>query len=94
MQVFEGERPFACDNHMLGMFQLPNIKRGPAGSANIMVTMRVGKDGVLHATAYDEDTGEEQHSLWERLFPSWSAAVQTSLLRWAQGVSLSRMLGC
>ena len=44
---------------MLGMFQLPNIRWGPAGSANIMVTMRVDSDGVLHTSAYDQDTGEK-----------------------------------
>ena len=60
LQVFEGEHLYVCDNHPLGTFQLPNIAPGPAGSANILVTMRVGEDGVLQATAFDEDSGGVQ----------------------------------
>lgn len=65
--MFEGEKPFACENEMLGMFQLPNIRQGPAGSANIMVTLHVGEDGILHATAYDEDTGEQGFCFFSHL---------------------------
>lgn len=55
--MFEGEHSYACDNHQLGKFQLPNIAYGPAGAANIMVTMRVGEDGVLHVAALDQNSG-------------------------------------
>ena len=48
---------YACDNHQLGKFQLPNIALGPAGAASILVTMRVGEDGVLHVTAVDQQSG-------------------------------------
>jgi molecular chaperone DnaK len=74
--VFEGEKPFACENKMLGMFQLPNIRQGPAGSANIMVTLHVAEDGILHATAYDEDTGEQFSCFFQPAPTMWPPGVQ------------------
>src|SRR5699024_3712153 len=35
VQVFEGERPLAKDNHLLGKFQLTGIPRGPRGRPQI-----------------------------------------------------------
>ena len=46
---------------MLGNFQLPNIACGPAGSANIMVDMRIGENGVLETIAVDQHSGVAQH---------------------------------
>lgn len=60
---------YVCENHPLGTFQLPNIAPGPAGSASVLVTMRVGEDGVLQVTAADQLSGESQCRRLRRQLP-------------------------
>jgi molecular chaperone DnaK len=58
--VFQGERPMARDNKMLGNFRLDGIKPAPRGMPKIEVSFDINADGILNVTARDEGTGKEQ----------------------------------
>eukprot|EP00668_Euglena_longa_P001522 GGOE01001804.1.p1 GENE.GGOE01001804.1~~GGOE01001804.1.p1 ORF type:complete len:856 (-),score=279.29 GGOE01001804.1:377-2911(-) len=56
VEVYEGERPRASANHLLGTFELDGIKEAPAGEASILVTFNVDANGVLNVTAEDSSS--------------------------------------
>nr|WMV69918.1 heat shock 70 kDa protein [Euglena gracilis]BDX17134.1 heat shock 70 kDa protein family A 3 [Euglena gracilis] len=56
VEVYEGERPRASANHLLGTFELDGIQKAPAGEASIMVTFNVDANGVLNVTAEDSSS--------------------------------------
>jgi heat shock protein 5 len=57
IQVYQGERPMAKDNYLLGKFDLTGIKPAPRGVPQIEVTFNIDTDGILHVTASDVSTG-------------------------------------
>lgn len=59
IQVFEGERKFTRDNHLLGKFDLDGIPPAPRGVPKIEVTFEVSADGILEVTAVETGTGKE-----------------------------------
>jgi L1 cell adhesion molecule like protein len=59
IQVYEGERKFTKDNHMLGKFDLTGIPPAPRGTPKIEVTFEVSADGILEVTATETGTGKE-----------------------------------
>jgi len=60
IKVFQGERPMAADNKMLGNFILDGIPPAPRGMPQIEVSFDIDADGILHVTAKDKATGREQ----------------------------------
>ncbi len=58
--VFQGERPVARDNVLLGNFQLAGIPPAPRGMPQIEVEFDIDSNGILHVTAKDKGTGKEQ----------------------------------
>jgi len=60
IKVFQGERPMAADNKMLGNFILDGIPPAPRGMPQIEVAFDIDADGILHVTAKDKATGREQ----------------------------------
>ena len=61
VRVFQGERPMAKDNKMLGNFQLDGIPPAPRGIPQVEVTFDIDANGILHVKASDKATGKEQH---------------------------------
>lgn len=59
IQVYEGERKFTKDNHLLGQFDLTGIPPAPRGTPKIEVTFEVSADGILEVTATETGTGTE-----------------------------------
>ncbi len=59
IQVFEGERRFTRDNHLLGKFDLDGILPAPRGVPKIEVTFEVSADGILEVKAVETGTGKE-----------------------------------
>ncbi|CAF4468096.1 unnamed protein product [Rotaria socialis] len=55
IQVFEGERSMAKENHFLGDFELTGIPPAPRGQAKIAVTFHIDVNGILEVTAEDKD---------------------------------------
>ncbi len=58
--VFQGERPMARDNKLLGNFRLDGIAPAPRGQPKIEVTFDIDANGILNVTARDQATGKEQ----------------------------------
>ena len=59
IQVYEGERRFTRDNHLLGKFDLTGIPPAPRGVPKIEVSFEVSADGILEVTATETGTGKE-----------------------------------
>lgn len=60
IQVYQGERPFARDNKLLGTFELSGIAPAPRGMPQIEVTFDIDANGIVHVSAKDRGTGKEQ----------------------------------
>ncbi len=60
IHVLQGERPMARDNKTLGHFRLEGIPLAPRGIPQINVTFDIDANGILHVTAQDKATGQEQ----------------------------------
>ena len=58
--VLQGEREFAKDNKQLGTFRLDGIAPAPRGVPQIEVTFDIDQNGIVHVTAKDLGTGQEQ----------------------------------
>ncbi len=58
--VFQGERPMARDNKILGQFNLVGIPPAPRGMPKVEVTFDIDANGILHVTAKDSGTGKQQ----------------------------------
>ncbi|HLS15600.1 MAG TPA: molecular chaperone DnaK [Beutenbergiaceae bacterium] len=60
IQVFQGERDFARDNKPLGTFELTGIAPAPRGMPQIEVAFDIDANGIVHVSAKDRGTGQEQ----------------------------------
>jgi molecular chaperone DnaK len=59
VQVFQGDRPMAADNRLLGRFNLEGIPPAPRGTPQIEVTFDIDANGILNVSAKDKQTGKE-----------------------------------
>lgn len=60
VMVYQGERPMAHDNKLLGHFKLDGIKPARRGEPRIEVTFSIDVNGIVKVTAKDLDTQKEQ----------------------------------
>ena len=60
IRVFQGERPMASDNKILGQFDLVGIPPAPRGVPQVEVTFDIDANGIVHVTAKDKATAKEQ----------------------------------
>ena len=60
IRVFQGERPMAHDNKLLGQFDLVGIPPAPRGVPQIEVIFDIDANGIVHVTAKDKATNKEQ----------------------------------
>jgi len=58
--VFQGERPMARDNKLLGNFRLDGIPPSQRGVPKVEVTFDIDANGIMNVTARDQSTGKEQ----------------------------------
>lgn len=58
--VFQGERPLARDNKMLGNFRLDGIAAAQRGMPRIEVSFDIDANGIVSVSAKDQNTGKEQ----------------------------------
>ena len=59
INVLQGERAKASDNHKLGEFNLEGIPAAPRGVPQIEVTFNIDANGIVHVSAKDLGTGKE-----------------------------------
>jgi len=60
IHVLQGEREMARDNRTLGKFHLIGLPPAPRGIPQIEVTFDIDANGILHVSAKDHATGQEQ----------------------------------
>jgi len=60
IHVLQGERAMAQDNKTLGRFELVGIPPAPRGVPQIEVTFDIDANGIVHVSAKDLGTGQEQ----------------------------------
>ena len=60
VHVLQGNRPMSKHNRTLGQFHLTDIRLAPKGVPKIEVCFDVDANGILHVSAKDQDTGQEQ----------------------------------
>ena len=60
IMVYQGERPMAADNKLLGHFQLTGIKPARRGEPRIEVTFNIDVNGIVKVSAKDLDSQKEQ----------------------------------
>jgi molecular chaperone DnaK len=60
IRVFQGERPMAQDNKLLGQFDLVGIPPAPRGVPQIEVTFDIDANGIVNVSARDKATNKEQ----------------------------------
>jgi molecular chaperone DnaK len=60
IHILQGERSLVKDNKSLGQFNLTGIPPAPARVPQIEVTFDIDANGILHVTAVDKATGNEQ----------------------------------
>jgi molecular chaperone DnaK len=60
IRIFQGERPMATDNKLLGQFDLLGIPASPRGIPQIEVSFDIDANGILHVSAKDKATNKEQ----------------------------------
>ena len=58
VQVYEGERQFTKDNHLLGKFNLDGIPPMPRGQPQIEITYDIDANSILNVTAVEKSTGK------------------------------------
>jgi molecular chaperone DnaK len=60
IHILQGEREMASGNKTLGKFQLTGIPPAPRGIPQIEVTFDIDANGIMHVSAKDLGTGNEQ----------------------------------
>ncbi len=60
IRVFQGERPMAADNKLLGQFDLVGIPPAPRGVPQVEVTFDIDANGIVNVSARDKATSKEQ----------------------------------
>jgi len=60
IKVYQGERPMAGDNRLLGEFNLEGIPPARMGVPQIEVSFNIDANGILAVGARDKGTGKEQ----------------------------------
>jgi molecular chaperone DnaK len=60
IRVFQGERPMASDNKLLGQFDLVGIPPAPRGVPQVEVTFDIDANGIVNVGARDKATAKEQ----------------------------------
>lgn len=60
IKVYQGERPMAPDNMLLGQFRLDGIPPAPRGIPQIEVSFDIDANGILNVSAKDKATSREQ----------------------------------
>jgi len=58
ISVFQGERPMAADNKMLGQFNLEGIPPAPRGVPQVEVTFDIDANGIVNVSAKDKGTNK------------------------------------
>jgi molecular chaperone DnaK len=61
VKVFQGERPMANDNRLLGKFGLEGIPPAPRGVPQIEVTFDIDANGIVNVSAKDKATSKTQN---------------------------------
>ena len=60
IKIYQGERPMAADNRLLGEFNLEGIPAARMGVPQVEVSFNLDANGIVQVSAKDKGTGKEQ----------------------------------
>lgn len=66
IQIYEGERQFTKDNHLLGKFELTQLPRAIRGTLKIEVTFSIDANGILNVSALEKSNQISKNIVIER----------------------------
>jgi len=58
--LLQGESQEACENELLGEFELTNLRKAPRGQVKIKITYEIDINGIVTVEAVDMDTDQKQ----------------------------------
>lgn len=61
VKIYEGERQFTKDNHLLANFTLSGIPPAPRGQPQIEVTFDIDANGIMNITAVEKGSGKSKN---------------------------------
>lgn len=61
ISLYQGERPMAENNHLLGRFNLDGIAPAPRGVPQIEVSIAIDVNGIISVSAQDKATNKKNH---------------------------------
>jgi molecular chaperone DnaK len=59
VRIFQGDKPQARENELLGEFTFSGVRASPAGSARLEIVFEVSIEGILSMSARDLETGRQ-----------------------------------
>jgi len=71
VRIFQGENSNARENIELGKFSVEGLSRVPAGNP-ILVDLELDRDGILHVSAKEKNTGLERRISIDNAMPRYS----------------------
>lgn len=64
ISIFQGESALVRNNHLLGVFRVGELPRGPRGAVTVELTFELSNECILSITAKEESTGRTVTSTW------------------------------
>lgn len=89
VEVYEGERPTAADNSLVGSVTLFGIPPAPRGMPKIEVTFNIDNNGILHVSARDASTGRSATATISA--PSRLASEQVEVIRGVVAMEMKKV---
>lgn len=88
ISVFEGERKFVKDNHLLSTFDLEGLEKVPKGVPKIQVTFDIDSNGVLSISSKDLMTKKEKKIVIDKESRIRSKKVVDKLIEEANNMNI------
>ena len=73
VRIYQGESEDALENIKIGQFMIEGLSKAPAGNP-VVLDLALDRDGILHVTATEKDTGLERRISIDQAVARYSAA--------------------
>jgi molecular chaperone DnaK (HSP70) len=77
VRVYQGENADALENIQIGEFHVEGLSKAPAGNP-IILDLALDRDGILHVSAKEKNTGLERRITIDRAMSRYGSAIAVS----------------